>query len=87
MVNDFDVNLGLHERETAFGQFGQGGHIRAGPSSAKQADFFGLANRGFPYSGVLLPPLQFDLSKNEVWKKEQAKERLNGFHVLTIDVG
>ena len=87
MVNDFDVNLGLHEWEVAFGQFGQGRGIGTRPSGAEQANFFRLANGGFPNSGVLLPPLEFDLGKVEAWKKKQTKEDLNGFHVLTIDVG
>jgi hypothetical protein len=48
---------------------------------------FGFANGVLPNSGVLFPPLEFELGKSNVWKKKQTKEELNGFHVLTIDVG
>lgn len=87
VVDYLYVYIRLLEGETAFGQFGQRRYIGTRTSSAEQANFFRLANGGFPNSGVLLPPLGFDLGENEAWKKKQTKKDLNGFHGFAIDAG
>jgi hypothetical protein len=87
VVDDFYVYIRLFEGEIAFGQFTQRRYIGTRPSGTEEADFFGLTYGGFPNSGVLLPPLEFELGENEAWKKKQTKEDLNGFHMSTIDAG